>query len=564
MTLPALSLPKSANFRLIWRPGHFSVNRMRSWSRKTSRLPLEERILKCKQKLQRINKAYYPFRTRLALLNALQLTLSDCFQAEKQLIRDSRSLPKGTEMTVQHLDELYEELANGYKLVIHSLSRFQNLKEPDSLLIQEAIYFALKYLARRLLLAYAQYLAVPKGVWRELHQIYRYADDNALLYHIIDDPVSDSTFPVFHSGDLIYKRMTLVALAEPYRLMQDECIELYNLTSRWTSACSLFPLGKLATQGEHVVDLADDQPPRFVTPDLSWKPMDGRVIDITEVVQRLEKDLATLLRNDPLASEFELLDLEERQNRDMLLRVITTYQGKPVRRSKRFSLNETVEFVTNINACHHHLLKNRDFNPEMDELKHLSTMVKNMPENDQDKFSERYKAALEKDNRNQRSNFTLHTASQLNINPLGLALEYETTQHTTISVGELIAYRFCNKKQPRWQLGSACWLKQVDDTVCRFGIMNLSNNAIPVAVKSTSDTPNQKNYLRALLIPKHVSHQQIRSLVLPSLSFDVNSELILNMGRSIMYIRLSRMLVSTRAFSQFEFEVKQQPLDFLL
>lgn len=564
MTLPVLNLPKSAHFKLYWLPAQFAVNRMQSWGKKIAHFPLQKRIQVCLRKLPRLNKAYYQPRTRLALLNALQLSLHDCFKSEKQLIRDSHSTQNDTATATQELDKLYEELANGYKLVIHAIAKTTILTEAESLLIQEAIYFALKFLARRLLLAYAQYLPVPKGGWRELHQIYRYADEYALLFHIIDDPVSDSSFPVFHSGDLIYKRMTLVGLAEPYRLMQDECIELYNLTSRWTSACSLFPLGKLAIHGEHVVDLADDLPPRFVTPDLSWQPLDGRVIDITEVVQRVEKDLSGLLHNDPLVNEFDLLDLEERQKRDMLLRVINTYQGKPVRRSKRFELNETVEFVTNINACHHFLLKKKNFSPEMDELKLLSALVKNAPESNSDDFSTRYKQALETDQRYQRSGFTLYKASQLNINPLGLALEYQTGQQTMISVGELIAYRFCNKSKPRWQLGSACWLKQVDDSICRFGIMNLSNNAIPVAVKATSDKTGQRNYIRALLIPRHVSHQQVRSLVLPSLSFDINSELILNMGRSLMYIRLSRMLVSTRAFSQFEFEVKRQPLDFLL
>ncbi|MDH5182056.1 MAG: hypothetical protein OEY07_20525, partial [Gammaproteobacteria bacterium] len=409
MTLPALSLPKTARFRLIWLPGQLLVSRTQAWSRRIGQQELSERLLPCVQQIQRLNRAYRPPRTRLAQLAAFQNALFDCFVAEKELIRLSRNLPKGTVTTVQQLDNLYAHIADGYKLVIHQLASLPELDDENALLIQEAIYFALKFLARRLLLAYAQYLPLPKGVWRELHQIYRYADENALLFHIIDDQASDVSFPVFHSGDFIYKRITLVALAEPYRLMQDECIELYSLSSHWTSACSLFPLGKLSTQGEHVVDLADDQPPRFVTPDLSWRPMDGRVIDITEVVERLEKDLAGLLRNEKRGSEFDLLDLEERQKRDMLLRVITTYQGKPVRRSKRFSLTETVEFVTTISACHQQLLQNKAYSPEMDELKLISAMHRENGEATQERFANRYKIALEKDQRSQRSAFTLHT-----------------------------------------------------------------------------------------------------------------------------------------------------------
>ncbi|MDH5409006.1 MAG: hypothetical protein OEZ33_04550 [Gammaproteobacteria bacterium] len=564
MSLPVLNLPKISHFRLIRLPGRFALRQLQKWGKHLADLPVEERIGPCMKRLIRMNSMHYSVQTRLNLLGALQLIIHDSFKSEKRLIRQSRSQAKGSKPAIQRLDKLYAELANGYKLLIHSISKHKQLSDHDALLIQEAIYFALKFIARRLLLAYAQYQPVSKGLWRELNQIYRYADDQSLLFHIIDDPMSDSSFPVFHSGDLIYKRIILVALAEPYRLMHDECLELYNLASRWTSACSLFPISKVSTQGEHLVDLADDLAPRFVTTDLSWQPMDGRVIDITEVIQRVESDLRGLLHNDPLASDFELLDLEERQKRDMLLRVVNTYQGKPIRRSKRFALGETIEFTTTINACHHALLKGQDFTPEMDELKYLSTSKSHTSADDTQDFGQRYQQALNKSRRFKSGNHTLYNAAQLNINPLGLALEYKNQQGMKISVGELIAYRFKNKKHPRWQLGSACWMKHVDETICRFGVINLANNAIPVAVKSTSSSQRNPEYLRAMLIPQHVSHQQVRSLILPSLSFDINSELILNMKRSLMTVRLSRMLNSTHSFSQFEFEVLKQPIDISL
>ena len=70
-------------------------------------------------------------------------------------------------------------------------------------------------------------------------------------------------------------------------------------------------------------------------------------------------------------------------------------------------------------------------------------------------------------------------------------------------------------------------------------------------------------YIGSLFIPKQVSLQQTRSLIVPAFLYDVGSVLVMNMKQRLSHVRLTRVLLSTRSFTQFEFEVTNKPVDFI-
>ncbi|MDH5445307.1 MAG: hypothetical protein OEY52_07105 [Gammaproteobacteria bacterium] len=562
MPIPVLNLPQTLGSNPRWLPVNFTLRGIRTWAETLDTKAFPELIDQCLYQLIKFNAINYPVSARLQILAQVQSCLIELIRNEKQIIRTAINADEPGLNTLQQLDKLFAEFANGYKLVINKLASNKKLNETESLQIQEAIYYCLKFLAQRLLLAYAQYTPPEKGIWREINHIYRYAEESEQLYHIVDDPVSDSPFPVFHSADFVYKRIVLVSLTEPYRLMKDECLELYYLCSRWVGACSLFPIRELSSQGEHVVDLADDLPPRYVTRDLHWQPLTGRLIDISEIISRVEKDLDQLLKQHATTiDEYELVSLSERQKPDMMLRILNSYRGKPVRQSKRFDLSGNISFVIGINNCHFYLANKKQISPYMDELKQSTSRVHH--ENSQaGNFSQLYKFALEKDRTYKWHEQEMQNAVQDNINPMGLAFTYRVKRYQTgqkITVGEIITYRLTNKTSGRWVIGTIHWMKRKsiseEQIIYDIGIKNLARNAISIAARKNNANKLENTYYRSLLIPKHVSHQQLRSLLVPALCFEVNDKLLLNFGRSIMKIRLVRLLSSSNAYTQFEFEI---------
>jgi hypothetical protein len=92
-----------------------------------------------------------------------------------------------------------------------------------------------------------------------------------------------------------------------------------------------------------------------------------------------------------------------------------------------------------------------------------------------------------------------------------------------------------------------------------LGIMNIANSAVPIAVKSLRGAGEGTGYFRGLLIPKQVSLHQRRSIIVPASVYDIDTLASVNMKRRLFYIKLTRLLLSTKSFNQFEFEVMDGP-----
>ena len=137
-------------------------------------------------------------------------------------------------------------------------------------------------------------------------------------------------------------------------------------------------------------------------------------------------------------------------------------------------------------------------------------------------------------------------------------------------VGELVCYRFANKQKRRWQVGVVRWLKQgnsLDEPGnINIGIMNIANGAIAVGAKAIDGLGSGTDYFRSLLIPKQISLQQVRSIVVPAFMYDVGSTLVVNMRQRMFHIQLTRMMLSTRSFTQFDFNIieRHNQLDYIL
>ena len=65
------------------------------------------------------------------------------------------------------------------------------------------------------------------------------------------------------------------------------------------------------------------------------------------------------------------------------------------------------------------------------------------------------------------------------------------------------------------------------------------------------------------MIPRQVSLKQSRCLIVPALMFDINTVIAVNMKQRMFYVRLTNMLLATRDFAQFEFEIMERPPEIL-
>jgi len=63
-------------------------------------------------------------------------------------------------------------------------------------------------------------------------------------------------------------------------------------------------------------------------------------------------------------------------------------------------------------------------------------------------------------------------------------------------------------------------------------------------------------------VPKQVSINQLRSVIVPAMLYDIGSVLSVNMKTKLFYVKLSKLIISSGNVAMFEFEtLKEAPVD---
>ncbi|MEJ2362853.1 MAG: hypothetical protein P8Z75_15825 [Gammaproteobacteria bacterium] len=565
---PSLSLPVPLLALQRPRPP-WRVRQLEQWARE---LPIGNVTLASHQlleKLRLLNRSRYSGRERLQLHNSLRPIFAQLTHALRQPLRQAAiPLERKQQYSASLLQQLLGEMAAGYKLVVMELAMNNVSRESGRILIQEASYLAAVYLSQRLIEAYSLYSMEPARVWADLNQLYLYAETRDFHTRVVDEPYPDTPLPIKASLDQIYKRILLLALAEPYHLMQYEAADMHRMLASFVGACSLEAFTELVTGNEFIVDLDADRGPYVIREDRFDTPVAPRLIDISEVKQQLNAHLQQLLRSNMQNADLESVPLVERQQRDMLLRLADAWNASLQRKTQRFNLDGQVELTASLNASHYFISRGASFTPEIDALR-LAQGLDKIDDSKHTVFATAYREALQKDRRHTHQRYQLNPWRQSNISPIGIALNAEDIgQQLDVSVGEIVVYRFTNKKLRRWQIGVIRWLKttysEASAGKVNIGIMNLARGAVPVGIKAIRGLGSGTDYFRGVLIPRQISLQQTRSLLVPGFLYDVGTVLVMNLKQRLSYVRLTRVLLSTSSFTQFEFEVVEKPDDFIL
>lgn len=550
MAVPVLNIPAQ---ELTKKPKpYIKVKNLQLWLGDLPTANISRATQQILEQLKIINRSRYPANERILLLDTLRPTTQELLiQLKHQLKNPQLPLGRKQKEAAETMQNILEEMAAGYKCVVSQFIMYDSRKESDDMLLREAIYNSIQYLARQLVESYLVYAPEPYDVWRELHQLYHYSEQIGIHNLPVDDPFPDHMLPVTYTIELVYKRILLLSLAQPYHLMQNEAEDIFHLISSWTDECKILPVINDNVENEFVFDLATDASPRFIGRNMDWQPVNGKILDIKGVRLRLDNFLQQFLRHETIE---EIHTHAEIQQRDMLIRLAQSFEGNLSRKSDRRTGVGKVRIAVGINPAHYYISNNEEFTPEMDELR-----IKGQHSIQPSMFAGAYKAALNKDRIHSHQDYTTYTWLQNNTSVTGSALNCSLdNEDQVVKVGELVTYCPDDKATHKWKVGLIRWVKFQKDTGIDMGIMNLSHTAVPVAIKAMKGTGHGTDYFRALMIPKQVSINQTRSLVVPATLYDVNTVMAVNMKNRFFYIKITRQVLSTRSFSQFEFDVLEE------
>jgi len=178
---------------------------------------------------------------------------------QSTLIRLAMPLPPKKRALAEFLRLLYLEMANGYKCCLQDLQQQRTLWARKQLVTPSAAR-ALHFLGEALLRSYGTYFPVPAKSWRDVHAVYRFAEETDRLEEIVQAPEGDpGTAQTIGNR---YLQILLLAACNPYQLPPAECFTVERFLARWAGQAKL--TSDVVVDGpvsQFLVDLDSDRPP---------------------------------------------------------------------------------------------------------------------------------------------------------------------------------------------------------------------------------------------------------------------------------------------------------------
>ena len=548
--------------------------------------------------LSQVNRATAPVQQRFHLLEQFRPLLADITEIlHKHYAAAAIPLDDRNRATAELVHDLLGEMAYGYKAVLLATADSSITDANRNLLVASALH-AMHHLARLLMDTYSLYLPEPKSLWLELHQIYRYAEyEGFLTSSLPQNGANDNVRSIDHT----YRRIIMLALANPYHLMQGEALLVFRELDKWADKCRIQPLAAAASPtGQLYLDLDSDLPPTYAPMNgPPVYPMDGRILDITGVLAVLEKRGKELLVSAKTASG--QLTLAGRTQRNMYKRLAEAWGIRVERLSERKPRSNPIEIAIGISAAHHFASHGEDFAPESNELalrsrkiasktNDLSLMAENEtpwitedqaqrlatgiiqprtsqfaadPVKEKDVWVKIYSTQAHHENKKVGGtppSFE-NTLCQLQDESRGgMAMSCQKGHGLRLVVGEVIGFKSEHAPSAEdWSVGVVRWLRTDAQEKLELGIGLLADDTLAVATRGVKGVGKDSEYFRSLLIPKLDPTQYPTTLITPAAVFDMDSVIFVNTGTDVFYAQLTRMMDSTNSFSRFQFKIVEAP-----
>lgn len=556
-----------------------------------------EELLKA---LQLTNRADAAFSARYNFLDQCRPIIADLLETlYKQYASLALPLAEKPLAAAQLSHGLLAEMAVGYKSVIIATAGDPTAETTRNNLIASSLY-AMHHLSRLLVDNYSLYAPEPKNLWLEMHQIYRFAEKQGFINATFQQGGKNNNV---QSIGHTYRRIIMLALANPYHLMQGEALLVFRELDKWASTCRIIPLATGASpKGYLFLDLESDTPPRFASVRMNLAKIgDGRILDISGALPILEQRTKDLLVSSK--TESGQLNLTGRKLRNMYKRLAETWGIRTERMSERRQRSTPVEVTVGISSCHHFASNGADFKPEISEIESRSkglggrrqglslTAESDAPWLKEDE-AQRINAGIIQPRTSQfgtettkdkdiwvkvystQAYFEHKKSSEVPSNQSyesticqirdesrgGMAISCRKAKGIRLIPGEIIGFK--SEQAPSgndWSIGVVRWLRTGEKDKLELGIRLLADDTLPVATRGIKGVGKDSEYFRSLLLPKMDPMQYPTTLITPAAVYDVESLILVNTGTHVFYAHLTRLIDATNAYSLFQYQIVDTP-----
>ncbi|NOY66561.1 MAG: hypothetical protein GXP13_04020 [Gammaproteobacteria bacterium] len=483
----------------------------------------------------------------------------------------------------------------GYKSIIND-TEINNISANNEKIIIYSVYHTIQQLSYIMLECYIVYRPVPINTWREMHPLFKMADEQGFFDTLI--PLNPDSLT--ETIAISYKRSILLALANPYHLMQDEAFTVFKMLSKLSQGLLIkpYPKNEVLETG-FAIDLKSDHSPVFLSANRKINLFDPRVLNMNRLVDALGSHIVKLDNEISKKISSNQSSLGIRLKHDLLLRIYDSWSRSRERLEAREVTLGHKDVIIGLSTTHYHVSNKQPFKPEIDEISNYASDILESPGTGlglipkeyepwkSDEAEQRLDAGIDqprssnfdtegsaldtwekiysaKSSREhdeisqapeQNEKHNLSSWEIKNQSRAGLSLFCQADRCLPVRVGELMSYR----DNETWVLGTIRWLHANDNNTIELGIMVISDTCKPVATRAVSGIGKGGEYMRSLLIDMNNLKHEDAKLILPAAIYHTNTELVVNVGGTLNYVELTEPVISTKSLNVFKFKLIAMP-----
>lgn len=543
--------------------------KMAAWIEALPKVNVGESSRQLYSAIQELNRFKADPKTRFLILEEMRNSIHYvCKSLGKHFLNQSIVLNEKESKIANLAQALQNHLAIGYKIVLLDTLP---LKTAEAAKLRAIVtHRALTELSGNLLRCYQLYYPTPKGLWREIHQLYLLAAHYDILDTEIDDSATKSSLTIEHC----YFRTMLLSTARPNQLRQQEIAQLSQAFNLWAKHCKL----KTLQEGPEpfIVDLRSDEGAIYFQwnkEKLDKTSTSLRYVQMSEAADVIRTRLQTVDNN-------EGVDLSIKMIANTVLRhLLQSWSATSSRAFARTTTEGKIALAFGLGAVHHFVSDGQDFNKMLmggneslmlqdEDNPFLSSAAgRNYGFTEElrsggDVWSLQAVAASKSLHSTKQTKvqtlFAAYECQLIDTSPGGYCLEWQGAAPAQLKTGEIATIK--EPGQQIWSVAVVRWIKKISNSNIRLGLELLAPHAEAVGAKVIHKDGGSTEYMRAIRLPELKSIGQASTLITPQLTFKAGYKVMLNVNAEEIRLQLVREISSTASFSQFEYKILGEKL----
>ncbi len=490
-------------------PGEILANELHAWLQSVPPGSNVEAAQALSGYLAALDRVRLPLEERLRLLDAVGERADQVLRDLASVYLDSpQPLQKDARDALGAASTLTTALAGGYKTAavekIVDRSAAAAGRKLAPLLLK-----SMRYLAGGMRAGYLTYSRVPRGAWKEMHQLYLHAEHAGIANGIADAQSRASIASA-------YGEALLVALTDPYRLAAGELARIESLMCEMSAAASLGKEAPESLAGAHFLVPCDDDAPAKPLREADDRAVgsSARILDANGIVDALR------------ASR----DSADPERAALIAKLIMLWSDPPKRAMRRDPAQGSVAICVGVKPIAHFVAHDAsvDGEAEIEKLRRGVTMpLRALPEDE-------------------TGPIPIHEWAVVNSSAGGVRVRRKASTNYPVSVGEVVGIRSPGKSA--WTIGVTRWVTGVEDGTIDFGVQFFANAVCAVWVRDPS--PATARTL-GLLVAEGEEHTEESLLTLPNTWTDAGEFELRGEGfRS--RVRASKLVEKNARFELFQ------------